>query len=363
MTLALVMIGTRKGLVLARSDGSRRTWICDEVRFPNQEAYAVAIDERRDPPRLLVAGSTGWWGPFYAYSDDVGATWVEPETAPIAFPAATETALKRVWQIQPAPANQPGVVFAGVEPHALFRSEDGGESYALVEGLWAHPHRPEWRPGNGGACLHTVLPHPTDPRLCLVAMSTGGVYRTRDGGASWSPANRGIEVSFAPDDQRFPEYGQCVHKVAAHPDLPDRLFAQNHGGVYRSEDAGGAWTAVETGLPSNFGFPMVVHPRHPDTVFAVPLGEGRFPSSERCRVYRSTDAGQSWEGHDRGLPEDPYHGAVLRDAMCADRGDPAGLYFGTRVGEVYASLDDGESWMPVARHLSDVLTVRAAVVP
>jgi photosystem II stability/assembly factor-like uncharacterized protein len=363
MAQALLMIGTRKGLAVARSMDSRRTWALDGIHFPNQEVYAVAIDARRDPPRLLASGTTGWWGPFFAYSDDLGRTWVEPKQAPVAFPADTDTALKRVWQIQPAPAGQPDVVYAGVEPHALFRSEDGGETFSLIRGLWEHPHRSEWRPGQGGACLHTVIPHPTDPARCLVAMSTGGVYRTEDGGDSWRPANRGIEVSFAPDDQRFPEYGQCVHKVAMHPDRPERLFAQNHGGVYVSADTGGQWTAIETGLPSNFGFPVVVNPNQPDTLYVFPLGDGRFPSDERLRVYRSTDTGATWQPMSRGLPEDAYRSCVLRDAMSADQASPAGIYFGTRLGEVFASADDGESWARVGQHLPDVLTVRAAVLP
>lgn len=363
MALALLMIGTRKGLLLARSADARQRWAIDAVHFPDQEVYAVALDVRRDPPRLLAAGTTGWWGPFFAYSDDLGKTWVEPKQAPVAFPAETETALTRVWQIQPGPANQPGVVYAGVEPHALFRSEDGGESFSLVEGLWRHPHRTEWKPGNGGACLHTVLPDPNDPNRCIVAMSTGGVYRTEDGGSTWNPANRGIEVSFAPDGAHFPEYGQCVHKVALHPDRPSRLYAQNHGGVYRSDDSGDGWQAIEAGLPNNFGFPIVVHPQHPDTIYAFPLGDGRLPSDVRCRVYRSADAGASWEPLSAGLPDDPYHGGVLRDAMCVDTGDPAGVYFGTRIGDVYSSTDAGDSWTLVGRHLSDVLSVRAAVVP
>ncbi|HYA01229.1 MAG TPA: exo-alpha-sialidase [Candidatus Binatia bacterium] len=360
MARALLMIGTRKGLLIARSDDSRRTWTLDELRFPNQEVYAVGIDSRCDPPRLFASGTFGWWGPFFTHSDDLGATWAESRQAAIAFPAEAETALARVWQIQPGPPNQPGVVYAGVEPHALFRSDDGGESFSLVRGLWDHPHRSEWRPGNGGACLHTVIPHPTDPAQCLVAMSTGGVYRTEDGGATWNPRNRGIEVSFAPEDARFPEYGQCVHKVAMHPDRPSRLFAQNHGGVYRSEDGGDEWTAIETGLPSNFGFPMVVHPQQPDTVFAFPLGEGRLPSDTRCRVYRSQDAGATWHPVNEGLPEEPYLGGVLRDAMCTDWADPAGLFFGTRIGEVFWSRDGGESWGQVAQRLPDVLSVRAA---
>ena len=245
MGLTILLIGTRKGLMIARSTDDRRTWATDDFQFLNQEVYGVAIDTRQDPPRIFAGVGTGHWGPLLTYSDDLGRSWTEPAEPPIGFPEGSDAAVARVWQIQPAPADQPGVVYAGVEPHALFRSDDRGESFTLVEGLWRHPHRPSWMPGGGGACLHTVLPHPTDPDDVIVVMSAAGVYRTRDGGASWAPANRGIQSAFMPEDQRFPEFGQCVHKVAFHPDRPERLFAQNHFGVYRSEDRGTSWTAIE----------------------------------------------------------------------------------------------------------------------
>jgi hypothetical protein len=362
---ALVLVGTRKGLIIARSDAGRRSWDVDPMHFANQEVSAVAIDTRRDTPRILAGISWGHWGTSVAYSDDLGHTWQEPDHAPIAFPESTGAALARVWQLHPAPAGQPDVVYAGVEPHALFRSEDGGLSFSLVQGLWDHPHRTQWRPGGGGACLHTVVTHPEDPQWLMAVMSAGGAYRSLDGGATWNPANRGISQPGAPEDQRFPEFGQCVHKVAMHPSRPSRLFAQNHFGVYRSEDAGASWVAIEDGLPSNFGFPIVVHPEHPDMLFNFPLEAdmNRIPPSGRCRVYRSTDAGGSWQALSVGLPSETYYAAVLRDAMTTDGGAPAGLYFGTRLGEVYGSLDCGDSWSAVATRLPDVLSVRAAVLP
>jgi hypothetical protein len=364
MGLTMLLVGTRKGLLIARSSDDRRTWSTDDFQFRNQEVYSVALDLRRDRPRILAGVGTGHWGPLLTYSDDLGTTWTEPEHPPIGFPAGTDAAVARVWQIQPSSQEQPDVVYAGVEPHALFRSDDGGQSFSLVDGLWQHPDRPQWMPGGGGACLHTVLPHPTDPDDVLVAMSAAGVYRTRDGGSSWEPANRGIQVANVPEDQRFPQFGQCVHKVAHHRDRPDRLYAQNHFGVYRSDDRGGSWTAIESGLPSNFGFAFVVHPQRPDTVYNFPLqadGE-RFPPDGKCRVYRSENAGDSWEALDNGLPQDPYYAAVLRDAMVADAADPAGIYFGTRLGEVFASRDDGDSWRMIAGHLPDILSVRVATI-
>jgi hypothetical protein len=360
----MLLIGTRKGLMIARSDDDRRTWAPEDLRFSNQEVYSVGVDTRRDPIRIFAGVGSGHWGPLLTYSDDLGATWTEPEHPPIGFPAGSDAAVARVWQIQPAGASQPDVVYAGVEPHALFRSDDRGESFSLVEGLWNHPHRPAWEPGGGGACLHTVLPHPTDPDDVLVAMSAAGVYRTRDGGTTWAPANQGIQAAFLPEDQRFPEFGQCVHKVAFDPENPDRLYAQNHFGVYRSDNRAGSWEPIETGLPSNFGFALVAHPHRPGTLYLFPLQADaeRFPPQGKCRVYRSKNAGNTWEPLSSGLPDDAYYAAVLRDAMAADHEQQAGIYFGTRLGEVFASRDEGEHWTRVAQHLPDILSVRVAAL-
>lgn len=364
VTETVVLIGTRKGLITVRRRGQGPAWSVDPIQFANLEVSSVAVDARRDPPRLFAGVGTGHWGPLLAHSDDLGRTWVEPDRPAIAFPEEAGAALARIWQVQPGAAAQPDVVYAGVEPHALFRSDDGGLSFSLVRGLWDHEHRPRWMPGGGGACLHTVIPHPDDPQRILVAMSAAGVYRSGDGGSTWEPANSGIQAAWLPEDQRFPEFGQCVHRVAAHPSRPDRLYAQNHFGVYRSDDGGGSWETIESGLPSTFGFPIAVHPRRPETLYCFPLvaDENRVPPDGRCRVYRSEDAGASWEPLSAGLPEGPYYAAVLRDAMCTTAADPPGVYFGTRLGEVFGSVDGGESWATLAAHLPDVLSVRAAVV-
>ncbi len=358
----LLMIGTRKGLFLARSDDDRTRWDVSQPHGAMLEIYAVAIDTRRGSPRLLASVTSSHFGPSVLTSDDLGESWREPDHAPVAFPDDTGAALRRVWQIAPGPAGQPDRVYAGTEPSALFVSDDGGQSYQLVRSLWDHPHREHWAAGFGGQAIHTVLPHPTDHDAMLVAMSTGGVYRTTDGGASWFPSNTGIEAPFQPD--RFPEYGQCVHKVAGNPARPEEFFAQNHMGVYRSVDAGATWQSIADGLPSDFGFPIVAHPHRPGVVYNFPLTADmqRFPPDLRCRVYRSEDAGASWAALYEGLPTGAFYPAVLRDAMCADDAHPAGIYFGTRSGEVFASADEGGSWQQVAAHLPEVLSVRAATV-
>ncbi|MGK5739812.1 WD40/YVTN/BNR-like repeat-containing protein [Micromonospora sp. URMC 103] len=358
----LLAIGTSKGLFLATSTDGRRTWRVDGPRFPMTGVYAVGIDKRRAAPRLLASTTSSHFGPSVAVSDDLGASWQEPEQAPVAFPADTGASLGRVWQLTPAGPDQPDVVWAGTEPSALFRSEDGGVTYELVRALWEHPHRAEWGAGFGGQAVHTVLPHPADADRILVAMSTGGVYRSDNGGASWAPGNTGIRAYFLPNE--WPEFGQCVHKVTRDAGDPDRLYAQNHHGVYRSDDDGRTWSSIAEGLPSDFGFPIVTLPGRPDTVFTFPLaadGE-RWPVEHRCRVNRSGDAGSSWQALTAGLPDAPFFPSVLRDAMCADDAEPGGVYFGTRSGEVYASRDEGDSWSLVAAHLPDVLCVRAAEV-
>ncbi|MGC9666255.1 WD40/YVTN/BNR-like repeat-containing protein [Planosporangium sp. 12N6] len=359
---ALIAIGTGKGLFLARSEDDRKSWDVSGPHFPMTAVYAVAVDTRGGSPRLLAGVSSSHFGPTVAVSDDLGESWREPETAPVAFPADTGVALERVWQLTPGPASQPGRVYAGTQPSALFVSDDGGVTFDLVRGLWEHPHRPEWEGGFGGQAIHTILPHPHDTATVLVAMSTGGVYRTTDAGATWAPSNTGVKAYFLPDP--FPEFGQCVHKVARHPDRPDQLFLQNHHGVYRSDDAGVSWQSIADGLPSDFGFTILVHPHRPGVVYTFPLvaDAHRYPPDFRCRVYRSEDAGATWTALTEGLPTEPFYPAVLRDAMGADDADPAGIYFGTRSGEVYASADEGDTWQRVAAHLPDVLCVRAAVV-
>ncbi|MFD6416054.1 WD40/YVTN/BNR-like repeat-containing protein [Streptomyces sp. NPDC060194] len=357
MAEVLLAVGTRKGLFIGRRSGGG--WAFDGPHFRSEAIYSVAVDTRDPAPRLLVGGDSAHWGPSVFHSDDLGRTWVEPEKPAVRFPKDTGASLERVWQLHPAAA-EPGVVYAGTEPAALWRSEDRGESFELVRPLWEHPTRSQWVPGGGGEGLHTILTDARDPDALLVAVSTAGVFRSGDGGASWKPSNSGVQASFLPDPD--PEFGQCVHKVARDAADPDRLYLQNHWGVYRSDDGGSKWTDIGAALPSDFGFSVVAHPHRAGTAYLFPItaDSDRVPAENRCRVFRTTDAGGSWEPLSTGLPEQAHYGTVLRDAMSTDQGDPAGVYFGNRNGEVFASADDGDSWSMIASHLPDVLVVRAA---
>ncbi|MFI0980480.1 WD40/YVTN/BNR-like repeat-containing protein [Streptomyces sp. NPDC021093] len=362
MSDVLLAVGTRKGLFLGRRRGGGE-WEFDGPHFNAQAVYSVGIDRSGDSPRLLVGGDSAHWGPSVFHSDDLGATWTEPQAPAVKFPKDTGTSLERVWQLHPAGPAAPGVVYAGTEPAALFRSTDRGETFALVRPLWEHPTRSQWVPGGGGEAVHTVVTDPRDPDLVTVAVSTAGVFRSRDAGASWAPSNKGVSAVFLPDPN--PEFGQCVHKIAQDSADADRLYLQNHWGVFRSDDAGANWTDIGEGLPSTFGFAVAAHPHLGDTAYVFPItaDSDRVPADRRCRVYRTRDAGKSWEPLTAGLPQEEHYGTVLRDAMCTDDNAPAaGVYFGNRNGEVFASADDGDSWQQLASHLPDVLCVRAAVI-
>lgn len=356
----LLAVGTKKGLWLGTST-DRSTFVFTGPHFLMHEIPSIGIDARGGRTRILVGLRSEHWGPTVAHSDDLGATWHEPDQGAISFPADTGAALERVWQIQPDSADRPGVVWAGCEPISLWKSTDGGEHFELNRGLWDHPHRPEWGAGFGGAAAHTVLPNPADANMIHVAMSTGGVYRSTDAGESWEARNKGIGAYFMPDP--LPEFGQCVHKVARDPNNPDVLYAQNHHGVYRTDDAGDSWNSIADGLPADFGFTVLTHPRRSDTAWVVPImadGE-RIPPHGQLAVHRTDDGGRTWTRLADGVVEPDYN-VVLRDAAAVDTDEPAGVYFGTRGGSVYASANEGGSFAEVLSRLPDVLCVRAAVV-
>jgi photosystem II stability/assembly factor-like uncharacterized protein len=324
--------------------------------------YALAYDGRNGRRRIW-AGTQSWrWGTVLRASDDYGKSWTEPETYNIKFPADCGVSLKNIWQIALGNKEEPDALYCGVEPSALFRSDNQGETWSLVRGLFDHPHRSKWMPGGGGQCLHTILPDPANRRRMLVAMSTGGIYRTDDGSDTWQARNQGIRAEFLPD--KYPEFGQCVHKVVQHPARPGRYFLQNHGGLYRSDDGADSWRDIAKGLPSDFGFAMAGHPRDPDTVYIMPIESAEFRCTPegKLRVYRTRNGGASWEPLTRGLPQKNALETVLRDGMATDELDPAGVYFGTRSGKLYGSADEGKSWKLILDGLPQIVCVKTAVL-
>lgn len=358
----MLLVGTLKGAFLLRAPAARTAWKVGGPYLPGRAVYALAHDGRAGRRRIWASAASMHWGAVLVSTDDWGRTWTEPQEAPIKFPPESGLALKQIWQIRPGRADEPDTLYCGVDPAALFRSTDGGETWTVVRGLLDHPHRPRWTPGGGGLCLHTIVLDPTRADRMWVAISSGGVYRTDDGGRTWAARNVGIRAEFLPE--KYPEFGQCVHKLVQSPSQPERLYLQHHFGVYRSDDAGDSWKDVGKGLPSDFGFPMVLHPHKPETIYVLPLkaDEFRCPPDGKLRVYRSRQGGGAWQALQRGLPQQDSYECVLRDAMGADALQPAGLYFGTRGGSLYASRDEGGSWKQIAFGLPPVVCVKAAVV-
>ncbi len=358
----LVLVGTMKGVFLLRSQAQRGRWDIAGPYFHGQATYALAYDSREGRHRVWASTFSMLWGTFLRSSDDYGRTWTNPQEAPIRFPADSGATLKNIWQICLGRAEEPSVLYCGVEPAALYESRDDGETWSLVRGLFDHPHRPRWMPGLGGLALHTILLDPHNPERMYVAISAGGVYATEDGGRTWQARNRGIRVVHMPE--KYPEFGQCVHKVVMHPSRPERLFLQNHWGLYRSDNQGESWQDIAHGVPSDYGFAMVAHPHNPDCVYILPIESDEFRCTpEGClRVYRTRNAGESWEPLTRGLPKKGAYETVLRDAMTADSLDPVGVYFGTRSGQVYASADEGKTWRKILDGLPPVVCVKSVVV-
>lgn len=357
----LLLVGTTKGAFIFRSNAQRTKWELAGPYFHGHAVYALAFDGRNGQRRIWAATSN-YWGTMLRSSDDFGKSWTNPQQAPIRFPNDTGTSLKNIWQITLGPSDEPNVLYCGVEPAALFQTRDSGENWSLVRGLFDHPHRPRWMPGNGGLALHSVVLDPSNKQRMYVAISAGGVYRTDDGGSTWTAQNRGIRAMFMPD--KYPEFGQCVHKIAMHPKRPERLFLQNHWGIYRSDNCADSWVDVANGVPSDFGFPVVMHPHNPDCVYVVPVESDEFRCScdGRFRVYRTRSAGASWEPLLRGLPQKQAYETVLRDGLAVDSCDPVGIYVGTRSGQLFCSRDEGKTWHKVHDGLPSIVCVRTAII-
>ena len=360
-----VLVGTRKGAFVLTSDGKRGGWEIAGPHFGGWEMYHLK-GSPADPNRLYAAQSTGWFGQLIQRSNDGGKTW-EPVGNKFVYNGEPGTHLwydgtprpwefKRVWHLEPS-LTDPDTIYAGVEDAALFRSTDAGQTWEELFGLRRHETGPNWAPGAGGMCLHTIIQDPVDADRMFVAISAAGAFRTDDAGKTWRPVNRGLRSEQIPNPTA--EVGHCVHRLAMHPSRPKTLFMQKHWDVMRTDDGGESWREVSGNLPSDFGFPIDVHAHEPETIYVVPIKSDseHYPPDGKLRVYRSRTGGDEWEPLTKGLPQSDVYLNVLRDAMAVDSLDPCGIYFGTSGGQVYASADAGDSWAPIARNLPAVLSV------
>jgi photosystem II stability/assembly factor-like uncharacterized protein len=370
-----VLVGTRKGAFVLTSDEGRRDWKVEGPHFGGWEVYHLK-GSAVDPDQVWAAPSGGWFGQVIQRSKDGGRTW-DPVGNDFSYDASDGQGpgthqwydgtphpweFARVWHLEPSRTDV-DTVYAGVEDAALFKSTDGGASWSELSGLREHGTGSSWQPGAGGLCLHTILLHPTDEQRIFTAISAAGAFRTDDGGGSWKPINKGLLSGEIP--QQEAEVGHCVHKMAMHPDRPDTLFMQKHWDVMRSDDAGESWHEVSGDLPSDFGFPIDVHAHEPETVYVVPIlsDSTHYPPDGKLRVYRSRTGGGEWEPLTAGLPQEHCYVNVLRDAMAVDRLDDCGVYFGTTGGQVYCSPDGGDTWEAIVRDLPAVLSVEVQTLP
>jgi photosystem II stability/assembly factor-like uncharacterized protein len=389
VTPTRLLVGTRKAAFIYTSDEQRRSWTLSPPILPGWSTYHIAVDTRRDPPRIYAAASHWAWGPSVARSDDGGKTW-EQRSPGLAFPADMGLKMEAVWQITPGHTSQPGVVYAGTQPAGLFRSEDWGESWTPIDGINRHEYRQFWGPagGAGAAALHSIAIDPRDPSRMFVSISSGGTYISEDGGNTWGIYSHRVVATTAMAKQmeedfakRFPELAKQFeeqfklppnvdpaaqdefHKMLMDPKNPDRLWGQAHIGVFRLDQAGPGWKDVTEGLPSFHGFPLAISRQQPDSVYVVPLAfeEDNFRvAREQFAVYRTRDEGTTWQRLTEGLPGPHEYQSVYREGLDTDGLTPEGVYVGTTNGQVFASADGGDHWQRLPGTLPPILSVTAA---
>ncbi len=370
MSQVRVLVGTHKGAFILTSDGKRQNWSVAGPHFAGWEIYHVK-GSPVDPNRIYASQTSGWFGQVVQRSDDGGLTWRAVGNK-FAYDGVAGThqwydgtphpwEFKRVWHIEPS-LTSPDALYAGVEDAALFHSSDGGESWQELSGLRGHGTGPSWQPGAGGLCLHTILLDPANSNRIYIAISAAGAFRTEDGGASWTPINRGLYSKYIPDPNA--EVGHCVHHIAMHPSRPDTLFMQKHWDVMRSDNAGDSWREISGNLPTDFGFAIDVHAHEPETLYVVPIKSDseHYPIDGKLQVFRSRSGGEQWEPLTNGLPQSDCYVNVLRDAMAVDSLDSCGVYFGTTGGQVYVSRDSGDTWEAIVHDLPAVLSVEVQTI-
>ena len=351
-----LLVGTKKGLFVLRGEVGTPFEIAARA-FPGDVVEFATRDPRTG--RYFASVTSGFYGPRVMYSDDPTGEW-EQAKGPAFPPDISDVAVERIWIVKPGESD--GVLYAGVDPAALFVSTDSGETWELNRSLWNVPTRPEWGPGFGGLALHSICPWPGDPNRLAVGISAAGVWLSEDAGNTWRTGYTGLVPGYLPEEQREGSHALCVHNMHRAPRQPARLFMQFHGSVYRSDDSGEMWHDIADGLPSGFGFPMVVDPTDPDSAYVIPLtaDRDRVTTDGQVRVYQTRDAGATWTAHGDGLPSSDAYLTILRQAFDHDGGSPLGLYFGATSGDVFGSADAGASWSTVHERLAPVTSVRVS---
>ena len=366
-----LLVATRKGAFMVRSDPARAKWKLSAPIFLGHIVHHMVADPR-SPGTILMAARTGHLGPTVFRSGDAGKTWKEAAKPPaFAAPKRKQPVLTvdHTFWLEPGLAADPGVWYAGTSPPGLFRSADGGDAWEPVAGFNEHPDRVKWVGDSnegppGGATLHSISIDPRDGAHMYIGLSAGGVCETSDAGRTWKPLNAGCAADFLPDPN--PEYGHDPHCLRLHPLAPDTLYQQNHCGSYRMHRPEGRWERIGANMPAevgDIGFPIALHPRDPETLWVFPMDGStvwpRVSPGGKPAAYRSTNGGRTWTRQARGLPPRDAWWNVKRQALATDTREPLGVYFGTTNGEVYASADEGRWWNCIARHLPEVFAVEA----
>jgi len=369
----VLLVATKKGAWIFRGDRKRKKWDADGPHFLGHVIHHVVLDPR-DGRTLLAAAKTGHLGPTIFRSQDFGKSWQEAGKPP-AFPKAREAEKGRVvdhtFWLTPGHESEPGVWYAGTSPHGLFKTEDGGDTWQPIAGLNDNPAYRTWMggPQDGtpdGPKMHSVIVDPRDASHLYLGMSSGGVHESLDGGKTWKPLIAGLEVveQLDPSNVQFHD----PHCVVICPSNPDRLYQQNHCGIYRIDRPSDEWVRVGKNMPEkvgDVGFPMVVHPRDDETAWVFPMdGTSVWPRTSpdgKPSAFVTRNGGKKWERLDRGMPKRAWW-TVKRQAMAADLHDPVGLYFGTTSGEVWVSRDEGKRWSCIAEHLPEIYAVETGAV-
>jgi photosystem II stability/assembly factor-like uncharacterized protein len=362
-----LLIGTRKGAFILSGGSTRRKWTLGDPIFLGHIVYHMVPDPR-DKKVVLMAAKTGHLGPTVYRSQDYGATWTESASPP-SFPKVASDekgrAVDVVFWLSPGHKNESKVWYAGTSPPGLFRSENNGKDWQPVSGFNDHRHYQDWTklgPTPGGQLLHSILIHPQNPKHMYLGISVGGVFESTDQGKDWAPLNRGCAADFMPDPNV--EYGHDPHCVVMHPDMPERLYQQNHCGIYRLDRPSSEWVRIGKNMPTavgDIGFPIVLHPRDPECAWVFPMdGTTVWPRTSpdgKPATFVTYNGGKTWKRQSTGLPRSKAYFTVKRQAMCADSFKNVGLYFGTSQGEVWGSLDEGESWECLVSHLPEIYSL------